>query len=174
MSPDDDANLDPVGVDETDGPLGPLLRLVFRQVRLEERLARLSQADGLGGALAWLSVPLGEDVTIGAPEIRWKATGLTRAGVVVQLGWPRLATRVGIGLDANIAHAVVDRLLGFDRLPSEGRLAVTPVEWGILTYVAAETLQRLVSGPRGRWESGISRSTASAPIHSTPPGSVGS
>ncbi len=160
MSLDDHVSPDPSDLDTTDGPLGPLPRLVSRQVRLEERLARLSQVDGLGGALAWLSVPLGAEVTIGAPEIRWKTTGLTRAGVVFQLGWPRLATRVGIGLDANIAHAVVDRLLGFDRLPSEGRLAVTPVEWGILTYVVAETLRRLVAGPRGPlgvWDLSIDR-----------------
>ena len=103
VSLDDHVSPDPSDLDTTDGPLGPLPRLVSRHVRLEERLARLSQVDGLGGALAWLSVPLGTDVTIGAPEIRWKTTGLTRAGVVFQLGWPRLATRVGIGLDANIA-----------------------------------------------------------------------
>jgi len=68
---------------------------------------------------------------------------------VAQFGWSRLATRVAVGLDATLAHAVVDRLLGFDRLPAEGRLSVSPVEWGVLTYVVAETLGRLAAGPPG-------------------------
>ncbi len=144
----------------SDGPLGPLPRLVYRQTRLEERLSRLDNVRGLGGALAWLRAPLGAGIEVGTPEIRWKPTGLTRSGVVVQLGWPRLATRVGVGLDANVAHAVVDRLLGFDRHPAEGRLAVTPVEWGILSYVVAETLRQLLHGPRGplgAWDLSIDR-----------------
>src|SRR5205807_3157461 len=58
------------------------------------------------------------------------------------------------------ALPIFDRLLGFDRLPAEGRLSVSPVEWGVLTYVVAETLRRLSSapsGPLGAWDLSIDR-----------------
>lgn len=143
-----------------DGPLGPLPRLSSRQARLESRLARLTSEEGLPGALGWLGEALGAGLVVGAPETRWHAAGMRRAGVIVQLGWPRLKTRVGLGLDATIAHAIVDRMLGFDRLPGEGRLSVSPVEWGILTYIVSEGLRRLAAGPRGAlgpWDLSVDR-----------------
>ena len=78
---------------------------------------------------------------------------------IAQLTWPRLATRVGLGIEPPLAHALVDRLLGFDRLPAEGRLQVTPVEWGILSFVAARSLDRLdeTPGPLGPWDLTIDR-----------------
>jgi flagellar motor switch protein FliN/FliY len=79
--------------------------------------------------------------------------------VVAQLTWPRLSTRVGLGIEPPLAHALVDRLLGFDRLPAEGRLQVTPVEWGILSFVMARALDRLdeAPGPLGPWDLAIDR-----------------
>ena len=55
--------------------------------------------------------------------------------------------------------AVVDRLLGYDRMPEEGRLQVTPVEWGILTFAVAETLARLEgrAGVLGPWDFTLDR-----------------
>jgi type III secretion system YscQ/HrcQ family protein len=140
------AALAPTAIDT--GPLGWLPRLSLYQARLETRLSRLGPGAGLGRALGWLSGSLGTDVEVGLPEVLWRPSGLRRAGLVAQLTWPRLATRLAVWVETPVAHAVVDRLLGFDRLPAEGRLPLSPVEWGVLTYVLAETLRRRTSeGP---------------------------
>lgn len=131
------------------GPLGPLPRLSSRQARFEARMRRLESGGWVREAFARLAGPGAAATEVGRPEVQWRAAGLRRTGVVVQLGWPRLAARVAVGFDSAIAHAVVDRLLGFDRTPAEGRLSVSPVEWGVLTYAAADALDRLTSGPRG-------------------------
>lgn len=148
------------GATEVDvGVLGVLPKLNSRQVRLEERLARLSHGAGLPPALTWLEEWSGPDVTIDRPEILWRASGLRRPGVIAQLTWPRLATRVGLGIDPAIAHAIVDRLLGFGRLDAESRLQLTPVEWGVLSFVIARSLEglRRQSGPLGPWDLSIDR-----------------
>jgi type III secretion system YscQ/HrcQ family protein len=79
--------------------------------------------------------------------------------VIAQLTWPRLSTRIGLGIEPPLAHALVDRLLGFDRLPAEGRLQVTPVEWGILSFLIARGLERLDEspGPLGPWDLTVDR-----------------
>lgn len=131
------------------GPLGRLPRLASRQARLESRLARLEAGASLRAAIGWLSGSLGVEVEIGRPEIQWRASGLRRTGFVAQLAWSRLSSGVAVGLETPLAHALVDRLLGFDRLSPEGRLPISPVEWGILSFVVAETLHRLATGPAG-------------------------
>ncbi len=79
--------------------------------------------------------------------------------MIAQLTWPRLSTRLGLGIEPPLAHALVDRLLGFERLPAEGRLQVTPVEWGILSFVMARALDRLDEspGPLGPWDLALDR-----------------
>src|SRR5207248_486529 len=49
---------------------------------------------------------------------------------------------------------LVDRLLGYERLPGEDRLQITPVEWGLLTYGLARTFERLAERPGslGPWD----------------------
>ncbi len=141
--------------DDADGPLGPLPRLSARQVRLEARLGRLATGAGISPALDWLVESIGTIIQVNRPEILWRPSGLGRSGMVAQLSWPRLSTRLAFGLETPLAHAIVDRLLGFDRLPAEGRLPPSPVEWGILTFVVAETLRRLaglVPCPFGLWD----------------------
>jgi type III secretion system YscQ/HrcQ family protein len=49
---------------------------------------------------------------------------------------------MALGLEVPLAHAVVDRLLGDDRPFAESRLQLTPVEWGIWTYLIVQTLDR--------------------------------
>jgi type III secretion system YscQ/HrcQ family protein len=136
------------------GPLGSLPRLRGRQVRLAARLARLGPDEGLGPALGWLSDALGEGIAVGAPETAWRTAGAHRTGLVAQFAWPRLSARLGVGLEMPLAHALVDRLLGFDRLDEESRHQLTPVEWGVLTFAVAETLHRLADapGPLGPWD----------------------
>ena len=77
---------------------------------------------------------------IDKPEILWRASGLGRAGLVAQMTAPRLATRLGIGIEIPLAHTVVDRLLGFDRPFVQTRLQLTPVEWGVFTFLFARAL----------------------------------
>jgi type III secretion system YscQ/HrcQ family protein len=135
---------DPSAVDRTDaGPLGPLPRLARRQVRLEERFARLAR--GAGGALllAWLAQRLGPRLSIAPPELLWRVSGLLRPGLVAQIAWPSRRTRLGLGIGTPLAHAIVDGLLGFERTDAESRRQLTPVEWGILTFVIARGLDDL-------------------------------
>jgi type III secretion system YscQ/HrcQ family protein len=91
---------------------------------------------------------------VGTPEVLWKASAIQRGGVVAQLVWTRFATRVGIGLETALAHGVVDGLLGFERPVEESRLQISPVEWGVLTMLVAETLRRLSAsaGALGQWD----------------------
>jgi type III secretion system YscQ/HrcQ family protein len=137
---------DPNAPDGADaGPLG-LLPLVGRhQVRLEERFARLVQ--GRGGArtlpLAWLAERLGPNLSVAPPELLWRVSGLRRPGLVAQMAWPSRRTHLGLGIGTPLAHAIVDGLLGFERTDAESRRQLTPVEWGILTFVIARGLEDL-------------------------------
>jgi type III secretion system YscQ/HrcQ family protein len=65
-----------------------------------------------------------------------------------------LATRLAIGVETPIAHALVDRLLGTSRPPTEARLQLTPVEWGVLTYLLARGLSQVNDQPGslGPWD----------------------
>ena len=142
------------------GPLGSLPRFTLRQARLEARLARINPSNGLAVPLRWLSEALDGDITPGRPEIAWRAAGLRRAGLVAHFTWPRLATQLAIGLETPLAHTIVDRLLGFDRLNAEERLPLSPVEWGIMTFVVAETLRHLTQlepAPFDAWDLTIER-----------------
>jgi type III secretion system YscQ/HrcQ family protein len=136
------------------GPLGSLPRLSARQVRLEERLTRLARDGSFPAAQLGLGDLIGVEPTAGRAEVLGRASGLGRPGLVAQLSWPRLGTRLGFGIETPLAHAVVDRMLGFDRLEDESRLQLTPVEWGILTFVVARGLARLDdrAGPLGAWD----------------------
>jgi type III secretion system YscQ/HrcQ family protein len=132
-----------------------LPRLSGRQMRLRQRLERGRTAPGLGAALEWLEGLLGgAGVAVDRAEVLWRASGLARPGVTALLAWPRLGTRLALGIETPLTHALVDRLLGFERLDAEGRLQVTPVEWGILTFVVAGWLARLERdpGPLGPWD----------------------
>jgi flagellar motor switch/type III secretory pathway protein FliN len=136
------------------GPLEPLPRLSHREARLASRLARLGADGGILRSLAWLSEALGTKIEAGPPNVLWRASAKQRGGAVAQFVWTRFATRVGLGIETPLAHGVVDGLLGFDRPAEESRLQISPVEWGVLTMVAAETLRRLSgsAGPLGQWD----------------------
>ena len=70
-----------------------------------------------------------------------------RPGLVAQLAWPSRRTRLGLGIETPLGHAIVDRLLGFERTDAEARRQLTPVEWGILTFVVARCLEELCQSP---------------------------
>jgi flagellar motor switch protein FliN len=150
VSTDSVDRLPPAPADFDAGPLGLLPRLSHRQVGLERRLARASAEIGMAEVLSWL----GESLAFGVPEVQWRGSGLKRPGLIAHLAWPRLATRLGLGVEPPLAHALVDLLLGYERLIGEEHLQVTPVEWGIATYVLARTLARLAEhpGPLGAWD----------------------
>ena len=157
---DSDYNAPTIPVTHDAGPLGILPKLSSRQVKLTSRLAQLDKNQGPAKAIAWLESAIGTAIDTGTPDVVWRASGLRRSGMIAELYWPRLSTRLAFGLATPLAHAVVDRLLGFQRLPEEERLPVSPVEWGILTYVVAESLDRLFklpAGPLGPWDAAIER-----------------
>ncbi len=81
----------------------------------------------------------------GRPEIVWRASGLGRPGLIAQFRLPKLNTRLALGLEVPLAHAVVDLLLGYDRPFGESRLQLTPVEWGVWTYVIVRSLEEFES-----------------------------
>jgi type III secretion system YscQ/HrcQ family protein len=150
-----------------------LPRLSRRQVRLDGWLSRFSSGLWSSPALSWLAEALGTDLAVERAEVLWRASGLRRVGVVAQFTLPRLATRVALGLETPLAHALVDRLLGFDRWEPEGRLQVTPVEWGLLTFLVGQSLARQAqsSEPLGLWDLIIDR-VGPDPFDTTGLGSV--
>jgi flagellar motor switch protein FliN len=134
-------------------PLADLPRLGSRQASFERFVRRMDRVD-----IDELFIP-DLPLEIGACETHWRASGLARAGVVAQFAWPRLDTRLALGVETPVAHAIADGLLGFSRLPAEGHRQVTPVEWGILSFVFARALDRLDArpGPFGAWDLTIDR-----------------
>jgi len=150
----------PLGRPSVDaGPLGLLPSLSRRQVRLGRRFGPGGPVGGPEALFAGLAEVAGDAVAVDRFEVHWRGAGLGRPGAIAQLAWPRLASRVALGIDPPLAHAIVDQLLGFERLPAEGRLQVTPVEWGILSFVIARALDRLEDrpGPHGPWDLAIDR-----------------
>jgi flagellar motor switch protein FliN len=133
----------PVETGTDSGPLGWLPRLSLRQVRLERWLQSWSRDGRLPRILDWLEAGCGGAVAVDRPEVLWRASGLNRAGMIAILSAPRLATRLAIGIENALAHAVVDRLLGFDRSFAESRLQLTPVEWGVWTFLILRALDDL-------------------------------
>jgi type III secretion system YscQ/HrcQ family protein len=124
-------------------PMAGLPRLSLRQLRLERRLAEWSPAGRLPPPLHWLEEWTGATITVDRPEILWRASGLLRANLIVQFTAHRLGTRLAMGIEMPLAHAMVDRLLGFDRRLGESRLQLTPVEWGIWSFLSARALDSL-------------------------------
>ncbi len=154
--------LSPPGRPRSDaGALGLLPVFSRRQVRLERRLGPGGLGSSPRSILSGLAELIGAKVAADRFEVQWRGSGLRRPGAIAQLSWPRLGpgTRLGLGIEPTLAHALVDRLLGFERLPAEGRLQVTPVEWGILSFVLARALDRLdaAPGPLGPWDLTIDR-----------------
>ncbi len=117
-----------------------LPRVSHRQLDLERQLVRWSGDGGLPASFYWLEQEIGCPISLGRPEILARASGLRRAGLVAQLTAPRLATRLAMGVEIPLAHAIVDRLLGFDRPFAETRLQLTPVEWGVWTFLVLRAL----------------------------------
>ena len=113
---------------------------------------------GLPAPLDWLQQETGCPISLDRPEILARASGLRRAGLVAQLTAPRLATRLALGIEIPLAHAIVDRLLGFDRPFAESRLQLTPVEWGVWTFLILRALDSFDSAevPQAQDHAGIS------------------
>jgi flagellar motor switch protein FliN len=132
---------------EDAGPLGLLPRLASRQVHLGALLARAFPEGTSPVGRAGLDDLIGAVVEVGRPDVLWRASGLGRPALVAQMSWTRLATRLALAIETPVAHAVVDRMLGFERFDEEARLQLTPVEWGILTFVLARALGHLAAGP---------------------------
>jgi flagellar motor switch protein FliN/FliY len=125
------------------GPLGSLPRLDPRAVAAFGALRNASIAAPLARALDWLTAPLGDSIRIGPVEVLPRVSGLKRPGAIARLSSPSHGTHLGLGLETSLAHALVDRALGYDRGPGADRLQITPVEFGVLTYLAARTLAEL-------------------------------
>ena len=89
---------------------------------------------------------MSQPIELGRPEIDWRASGLRRPGLIAQFRWPGLNTRLAVGVEIPLAHAVVDGLLGYDRPFAESRLQLTPVEWGVWSYLAVRALESLARG----------------------------
>lgn len=120
-----------------------LPKLSARQIRLERWLSRWTRGRRIPLGLEWLDSACGESITVDAPDVLLRPSGLARPGMIAHLLVPRRSTRMAIGVENAVAHAVVDRMLGFDRPFAESRLQLTPVEWGIWTFVVLRALQGL-------------------------------
>jgi len=113
-----------------------------------ERRAMAWQGPGsLGPLFGWLGASAGLDIVLDRPEVEMRGAGIGRPGLVAQLRLPRLGARLALGVEVPIAHAVVDHLLGFDRPFAERRLQITPVEWGVWTYLVVRSLEEMRPNP---------------------------
>jgi flagellar motor switch protein FliN len=120
-----------------------LPRLPLRQVRLEQRAAEWTKSEGWTGWIDWLGSRLKQEFRLGPPEVVCRGSGLRRPGLIAQFRLPGWNTRMAVGLEVALAHAVVDGLLGYDRPVAESRLQLTPVEWGVWSYLAVLALARI-------------------------------
>ncbi|RUL87814.1 FliM/FliN family flagellar motor switch protein [Tautonia sociabilis] len=138
-------------------PLGDLPRIARRHARLAMRLDRAEPS--LRPLLDELAALVGQAPLLSRADVIPRASGLRRPGAIAQFGWPRLGTRIGLGIEPALAHAIVDRLLGFERSAPEHRLQVSPVEWGVLGFVVARLLDRLACRPGvlGPWDLYVDR-----------------
>lgn len=138
-------------------PLLNLPRLSRRHARLAMRLRRAGNS--LQSLLDELAALLGTLPRLSEVDVIPRSSGLKRPGAIAQLSWPRLGTRIGLGLEPSLAHAIVDRLLGFDRTGPEHKHQVSPIEWGVLGFVVARLLDRLADspGPFGPWDLHVDR-----------------
>jgi flagellar motor switch/type III secretory pathway protein FliN len=125
------------------GLFGWLPKTTLRAVRVERLLTAQAPGDRLPPALGWLDGATGSAIVLSRPEILWRASGLQRPSLVVQLTATRLATRFALGIEVPLAHTIIDRMLGFDRTFAESRLQLTPVEWGIGTFLALRAIDSL-------------------------------
>ncbi len=125
------------------GPLDSLPRLFWGQVRLERLLRAWSTEGRLPDSLTWLEAATDAQFSIEQPEVMWRASGLGRPGLIVQLTAPLLATRLALGVEIPLAHCIVDRLLGYDRPFAQTRLQITPVEWGVWSFLVLRVLDAL-------------------------------
>jgi flagellar motor switch/type III secretory pathway protein FliN len=125
-----------------------LPRATRRQLALERRFSEWQGEGPPGPAFAWLGEAFRPAVAFDRPEVDWRAVGLGRPGLTAQFRSPSKGTRLGLGVEVPTAHAVVDRLLGFDRPFAETRLQLTPVEWGVWTYLIVRCLNE-IGGPLG-------------------------
>lgn len=122
------------------GPLGPLPLLSARSLRLQRALRDVIEPARVHPWIDWLNEPPGQALRLGAPEVIDRPAGLNKPGIVAQIAWPSRSTRLGLGLETPLVHALIDRLLGFTRRPGEERLPVTPIERGLIAYVLARSL----------------------------------
>ena len=133
----------PVEEGSDSDPFDWLPKLSTRQVRLERLLAVWTRDGRLPPALEWLEAACGGEIAVDRPEVFWRPSGLNRPGMIAHLTAPRRSKRLAIGIENGLAHAVVDRLLGYDRALAESRLQLTPVEWGIWTFLILRVLDGL-------------------------------
>jgi flagellar motor switch protein FliN len=112
--------------------------------------------------LDWVEPRIDAKIELGPPEIISRASGVGRAGLIAQFRWPAMSTRLAIGLEVPLAHTIVDRLLGDDRPLSESRLQLTPVEWGVWTYLIVRILDAHL--PREDGADGPDRGTSRWPL----------
>lgn len=132
------------------GPFDWVPRLRLAEVRLERRLRFWNPEGRPNRSLKWLERGTGTTVRIERAEILWRASGVGRPGLIVQLAVPRLGTRIAIGVEIPLAHHIVDRMLGFDRPFAESRLQITPVEWGIWSFLILRALDSLDADAAGQ------------------------
>ena len=113
-----------------------------------------SEGDRLPLRLRWLEEGIGGAIAVDRPEILWRASGLQRPNLVAQFTAPRLVTRLALGVEIALAHTVVDRLLGFDRRLAESRLQLSPVEWGVWTFLILRALDTFSANAAGNRQPG--------------------
>ncbi len=118
------------------------------QLWLDRAVGPWTAGRALPRPLRWLETWSGGPIEVSRPEVSWRASGLQRAGLTAQFTAPRLGTRLALGVEIPLAHAIVDRLLGYHRPHADSRLQLTPVEWGVWSFLILRVIDSLESSTR--------------------------
>lgn len=140
-------------------PLSNLPQVTSRFVSCDHAIRRFQGRPEWKPWLDWLGHDFLSGWSAGDLEVVGRPAGLHRGGVVAHWSWPRFQSRFGIGIEVPLVHAVVDRLLGYERGPGATHDQITPVEWGIWTYLLQRLRAQTLAG-----HSNLDQPTRGSPI----------
>jgi type III secretion system YscQ/HrcQ family protein len=113
--------------------------------KLRSSLRRLANRQNPGDLAAAFLAETGLRLSDDGPALLDRPSGVKRVGITAHWLVPSHGTSLAIGIETPLAHRVVDRLLGTERMETENHLPTTPVEWGFWTVLAARLTDALNS-----------------------------
>lgn len=135
--------------------LEDLPKISALRAKIDEWLARIGDTAWFRDKAALVFERYGIDLRPQAAETILGASGLNRPGMIAQFALARRGLRFALGVETALVHALVDRLLGFTRDLGESHYQITPVEWGVGTFIITDAL--CACDPEGTSELSLDR-----------------